>query len=338
MYYEQPYYISQPPPQSSRRVRPGNLRQNTTLRYCLFCAFGLFGLLVIITLITLFIVYFVRYQNSLSSLLPYPDFVCSQRPCGCPNYISGKLSKAKVAGGKEALPYTYPWLVALTNRETTDSFCSGFIISSNAILTAAHCLQGRNPYLVQILAKVHDLRQFNGERYDIDQWFIHPEYRYNDSMHLNDIAMIKIKNSFAYDLRSCCLPSLQSSIYPRGNTKAVISGWGKLTANPNSRNSPVLQHAVLPIVDERNIKCRQTIVDTNRQLCAGYNNLVMDTCFGDSGGPLLVVEYDERNQGHFVASGIVSYGNRQCDASISSGVYTRVGFYLPWIQSILSNI
>jgi secreted trypsin-like serine protease len=64
----------------------------------------------------------------------------------------------------------------------------------------------------------------------------------------------------------------------------------------------------------------------------------MDTCFGDSGGPLLVVEYDERNQGHFVASGIVSYGNRQCDASISSGVYTRVGFYLPWIQSILSNI
>jgi secreted trypsin-like serine protease len=338
MYFEQPYAVSRPPLQPLRRVRQGNLQRNTTIRYFLFWALGICGLLVIITLIALFVVYFVRYRNSLSSLLTYPNFICSQRPCGCPNYIYGKSSSAKIVGGKEALPYTYPWLVALTNRQTTDSFCAGFIISSNAILTAAHCLQGRNPYQVQILAKVHDLRQFNGERYDIDQWFIHPEYLYNDTMYLNDIALIKIKNSFTSDLRSCCLPSLQSSIYPRANTKAVISGWGKLTSTPNGRNSPVLQHAVLPIVDESNIRCRTTIINTNRQICAGYNNRVIDTCSGDSGSPLLVVEYDERNQGHFVATGIVSYGNRQCDASISSGVYTRVGFYLPWIQSILSNV
>ncbi|CAF1380133.1 unnamed protein product [Adineta steineri] len=338
MYYEQPYTASQPPPQSSplsfRPTNPTNLKTRSPLRYLLFCAGGLCGLIIIATLITLFIVYFARYRYTNSSLLSYPDFACSQRPCGCPNY-NKKTFITKIVGGKEALPYTYPWLIALVDRYTTDPFCTGFIISSNAILTAAHCLNGRNPNQIQILAKAHDLRQFNGERYDIDRWFTHPEYQHNTSMHINDIALVKIKNLFASDLQPCCLPTLQSSMYPRAQTTAVVSGWGKLIPTPNSRHSPILQDVVMPIVDEKSIKCYQSIVDINRQLCAGYNKLRIDTCSGDSGSPLLVVEYNNQKQGHFVATGIVSYGNSQCDTSISPGVYTRVGFYLPWINSIL---
>jgi secreted trypsin-like serine protease len=338
MYFEQPYTISQPLPPSLRTVPRRSIRQNVTFRYVLFCGFILFGLIIIAALITLVVIYFMRYRNVISSVLPYPDFVCSQRPCGCPNYNREKSSIAKIVGGNDVLPFTYPWLVALTDRYQTNSFCAGSIISSNTILTAAYCLYGRSPYDVQILAKVHDLRQFNGERYEIDQWFIHPEYQYNVSMRINDIALIKIKQSFSYDLQSCCLPTMQSSIYPRERTRAVVSGWGKLGSKPNSRSSPILQYAVIPIVDERDKKCRESIIDINRQLCAGYTTLSIDTCSGDNGSPLLVVEYNDQNQGHFVAAGIVSYGNRQCDASISSGIYTRVGFYLPWIHSTLSYL
>ena len=338
MYFEQPYGAPQSPtqpPQSFRPVQRMNLRQRNSLRYLLFFAVGLCGLLIVGTIIALIIIYFVRYRDTVSDLLSYPDFICSQRPCGCPNYHHKKMSVEKIVGGKDTLPFTYPWLVALVDRYTTNPFCTGFIISSNAILTAAHCLNGRNPNQIQILARAHDLRQFNGERYEIDKWYTHPEYRHNDSMHINDIALVKINQIFTSDLQPCCLPTMQSSMYPRAYTTAVVSGWGKLVAKPNTRNSPILQHVVMPIVDERNIKCRDSIVDTNRQLCAGYNNLRIDTCSGDSGSPLLVVEYDNQKQGHFVATGIVSYGNSQCDASISSGVHTRVGFYLPWIHSIL---
>jgi secreted trypsin-like serine protease len=339
MYFEQPYTNQQrlppPPPPPLRTGGRMNLQRTNPFRLFLYCVGGLCTLLIVGALIAVFVVYFVRNRDNMSSLLSYPDFVCSQRPCGCPNYNRGTSFIARIVGGKDASPFTYPWLVALVDQNPTEPFCAGFIISSNTILTAAHCLIGRNLNLVRILARVHDLRRFSDAPYIIDQWFIHPEYRFNDSMHLNDIALIKIKQSFANDLQPCCLPTTQSSIYPRGKTTAVVSGWGKLEAKPNSRNSPILQHVVMPIVDETNIKCRESIVDMNRQLCAGYDSLRIDTCAGDSGGPLLVVEYNDQKQGHFVAAGIVSYGNRQCDSSISSGVYTRVGFYLPWIRSIL---
>ncbi|UJR26316.1 hypothetical protein I4U23_007654 [Adineta vaga] len=338
MYFEQPYATSQAPLPSPPSLRPLSrmrLRQRPSVRYLLCCVGGICSLLILIALIILLVLYFVRYRHTVSSLLSYPDFICGPRPCGCPNFNQQKTIKGKIVGGKDALPFTYPWLVALVDRYSTEPFCTGSIISSTAILTAAHCLNGRSPNQIQILARAHDLRQFNGERYDVDRWFNHPEYRYNNSIHLNDIAVIKIRHVFASDLQPCCLPTMQSSIYPRAQTSAVVSGWGKLNSRPNTRNSPTLQHVVMPIVDEQNIKCRESIVDTARQLCAGYNHLPIDTCSGDSGSPLLVVEYNNQKQGHFVATGIVSYGNSQCDTSISSGIYTRVGFYLPWIQSIL---
>jgi secreted trypsin-like serine protease len=61
------------------------------------------------------------------------------------------------------------------------------------------------------------------------------------------------------------------------------------------------------------------------QICADGKN---DTCQIDSGGPLQNV-VDEQH--HIV--GIVSFGN-SCGAELPS-VYTRVSFYLDWIESIV---
>ena len=312
-------------------------RRHRFYRYVVFSLSGLGSLLLIATFITLFIIYFNRNRNTISSVLPYPNLVCNQRSCGCPKSNNVTFFTSKIVGGQEASPYIYPWLVVLTDQHRTNPFCAGFIITSNVILTAAHCLNNRNSNRVQILARIHDLREFTGDRHDIEKSIIHPEYQINDTMHLNDIALIKVKQFFAKDLHPCCLPRTQSNDYPQAKTPAIISGWGKVAAKPSSGNSPTLQHVVIPIVDDKNIRCRQYIADKSRQVCAGYDSLSIDACSGDSGAPLLVTEHDDYDE-YFVAAGIVSYGNSQCDASLSSGIYTRISFYLEWIHTTLAYL
>lgn len=335
MYFEPPYRSTPPVRAGPAALRASRWARSPVLRIISFCVCGLCALLVLAGIIIALVFYFLRNRDVISSALSYPDFMCNQRPCGCPSLNYRRPISTRIVGGNEAEPYAYPWLVALTTRSSTEPFCAGFIISPNTILTAAHCLFGRYPSEIQILAKLHDVRQFYGDRHEVDRWFLHPEYRFNDSMHLNDIALLKVQRPFSSDLQPCCLPPDSSYMYPRASTTAVVGGWGKVAVQPNTRSPTTLQHVVMPIVDHRNNKCRQTIIDPTRQLCAGYDRLPIDTCSGDSGAPLLVVEQDDRQYGHFVAAGIVSYGNRQCDASISSGVYTRVSFYLPWIRSLL---
>ena len=339
MYYDQPYTVSQPVARPVRRIHRSNAFRSSPLRLVLCILCSLCALLVVATLITVIAVYATRVRpTTVSSLLNYPNFACQQRPCGCPTYTYGSSSlNGRIVGGKDALPYSYPWLVALTDRYRTDPFCAGFIISSNTILTAAHCLHERSPNQIHILSKIHDLRQFKGERHRIETWYIHPEYQFNGSTYINDIAMIKVQQPFGADLQPCCLPPTQSYDYPAASTTAVVSGWGKTVNEPNRGNSDVLQHVVMPVVDRKNVRCRNSIIDADRQLCAGYDRFSVDTCAGDSGAPLLVVERTGRQDGYFVVAGIVSYGNRQCDASLSSGVYTRVSFYMPWIRALLSH-
>jgi secreted trypsin-like serine protease len=64
------------------------------------------------------------------------------------------------------------------------------------------------------------------------------------------------------------------------------------------------------------------------QICAGVPDGKNDTCQGDSGGPLQIV-VDEQ---HCIV-GVVSFGIA-CGYALPS-IYTRVSFYLDWIESIV---
>lgn len=63
------------------------------------------------------------------------------------------------------------------------------------------------------------------------------------------------------------------------------------------------------------------------QMCAFYAG--RDTCEGDSGGPLQIL--DDYKVSTVV--GITSFG-LSCGANVPS-VYARVSFYLEWIESIV---
>lgn len=50
-------------------------------------------------------------------------------------------------------PYKHPAIVKLHDMSTGDFFCSGSVIAKNYIVTAGHCLYGRNRYKPSIMIK-----------------------------------------------------------------------------------------------------------------------------------------------------------------------------------------
>ena len=74
------------------------------------------------------------------------------------------------------------------------------------------------------------------------------------------------------------------------------------------------------------------IFDDKTMLCAGYWVGKTDTCVGDSGGPLVCIDSDL--QPH--VAGIISWG-KGCAKAQYPGIYTRVGYYVDWIRSIIKT-
>ena len=59
-----------------------------------------------------------------------------------------------------------------------------------------------------------------------------------------------------------------------------------------------------------------------------FTRIGVDSCNGDSGGPLFSQEYKD---GPLFLEGVVSYGTRVCGIGLP-GVYTKTAYYLPWIR------
>lgn len=177
-----------------------------------------------------------------------------------------------------------------------------------------------------VTAGEHDVRVIEGTEQVRKAVRIVSHPLFNEPFH--DIALIKVSPPLTVTpfVAPATLPARGSQLPP--NSPLVAAGFGG-TAIDGTMPSPILRKVTLPLFDISacNVTWEGWIGPGN--LCAGGVD-GMDTCPGDSGGPLY-------SGGTLV--GLTSWGGditQPCGLPDVPAIYTNVTYYVDWVAAIFT--
>uniref|UniRef100_A0A182MYX5 Peptidase S1 domain-containing protein n=1 Tax=Anopheles dirus TaxID=7168 RepID=A0A182MYX5_9DIPT len=261
--------------------------------------------------------------------------------CHLRYYSFGNSGAVAPASGRPAYLREFAHIGAIGWTQPDGSVrwsCGGSLIWENFLLTAAHCAADMNNEPPDVV-RFGDLNLFNdtddqfAQQYKIAEIIRHPGHRF--SAKYLDIALIKLNGSVMLNetVAPACLWNDDEIRF--GTLEAA--GWGA-TGFGQSQTPLLLKVSLKPVgrdecdrfyrLGDRGL--RDGLQDY--QLCAG--DVEMDTCPGDSGGPLQVKLLHNAKMTPFVVA-VTSFGSA-CGQS-NPGVYTKVAGYIPWIRSVISK-
>lgn len=234
-----------------------------------------------------------------------------------------------IVGGEDAVPGEFPWQAFLT---IGNFMCGGSLITSQWILTAAHCVTDENGQVVPtefvtVYLGKHDLRLWKSSEQirGVTQILVHPQY--DPYTADSDLALLRLVAPAVLNDRVRPVRLLQSpadDVLAEPGVLATVTGWG--TLEEDGPISFILQKVSVPIVSHQTCNAALGGGITANMLCAGYAEGGKDSCQGDSGGPLIVPD----GAGGWKQAGIVSFGYG-CARPQLYGVYTRVSRFVEWI-------
>uniref|UniRef100_A0A8V0XNY2 Transmembrane serine protease 15 n=1 Tax=Gallus gallus TaxID=9031 RepID=A0A8V0XNY2_CHICK len=252
---------------------------------------------------------------------------CNIKPCGKRLEIENKGTR--IVGGSDARREAWPWIVSL--HFNSRPVCGASLVNEEWLVTAAHCVYGRQlqPSTWKAVLGLYDQSNMTDASTvvrNIDQIVINPHY--NKVTKDSDIALMHLQYEVQYTdyIQPICLPEKNQQFLPGINCS--IAGWGAIRYEGPTSN--ILQEAVVPLIS--NEKCQEWLPEysiSKNMICAGYDMGGVDSCQGDSGGPLMS---EDGNQ--WVLVGVTSFGY-ECALAQRPGVYVRVAMFVDWIQKII---
>ncbi|XP_054155911.1 chymotrypsin-like elastase family member 2A [Oppia nitens] len=190
-----------------------------------------------------------------------------------------------VQNGRLAQPGEWPWIVFITTTYYFLGFiplmwnhCTGVILNTNWIITAAHCIRTDRTMTLRTVQDKTD----KSHTYGVHQWFIHTNYTINNELY--DIALLKLNSHIGitrsldgryYTVNGICLPDNRHGVNI-DEELALFAAFGK--TDPGVSNTGPLRTGWLKFQKSTNNRIEAFRYPVDRGI---------GVCQGDSGGPLI---------------------------------------------------
>jgi Trypsin len=261
----------------------------------------------------------------------------------------GPAAQPRIVGGSESTIAQYPWQAALvtSSAKAPDQdahhrqFCGGSLLTSRIVITAAHCVYHRDPDCnSDVACQTGDPNGDGTQKADPDDVdVVLSRTTMSNAAEGEELPVegVSIQDSYDPTYGSSGIPDFdvaylvlaapaaepsikiagtdESGLWAPGST-VEISGWGSTSETGDTVDG--LRAAAVPMTSDSTCASEYgSNFDPNAMVCAGFPEGGVDTCYGDSGGPLQAPLGD----GGYRLVGITSWG-RGCAEPGYAGVWT----------------